>query len=224
MRSRVNAKKKPTASTCVDLANFVQVAACLRLQGPEMVRRVASLVLSMTVSWSATLGAQPAPLLGLRLQDQSALLIAPEAFTKYLVLMNFVFTGCSSTCPLQVQELAELRRALPPDVARAVQFLSITVDPMSDTPAALLAFAQRMGADQAGWRFATGAPADIDRLIGRMRAIDPRKKDPQPSDHSTALYLFDESGVLVQRYGGVPVDRGRLAAELTQLARRHTSR
>ena len=186
-----------------------------------MVRRVASLALWATLAWAGIAGAQPAPLLGLRLQDQAGLLIRPEAFKKRLVLMNFVFTGCSSTCPLQVRELAELRRALPPDVTRAVQFLSISVDPMSDTPAGLAAFAWRMGADQAGWRFVTGAPAQVDLLIARMRAIDPRKKDPQPADHSTTLYLFNESGVLVQRYGGVPVDQGRLAAELTQLVRRH---
>jgi protein SCO1/2 len=134
--------------------------------------------------------------------------------------MNFVFAGCSSTCPLQVRELAELRLALPPDVARSVHFLSVSVDPMSDTPASLAAFARRMGADQPGWRFVTGAPVQVNLLVDRMHAMDPRKKDPQPADHSTALYLFDESGNLMQRYRGVPVDQGRLAAELTQLVRR----
>jgi len=185
-----------------------------------MARRLAGLALwTMAAAATPALG-QPAPLLGLRLQDQTGQRIGSEAFKKRVVLMNFVFAGCSSTCPLQVRELAELRLALPPDVARTVHFLSVSVDPMSDTPASLAAFARRMGADQPGWRFVTGEPVQVNLLVDRMHAMDPRKKDPQPADHSTALYLFDESGSLMQRYRGVPVDRGRLAAELTQLARR----
>jgi hypothetical protein len=40
----------------------------------------------------------------------------------------------------------------------------------------------------------------------------------RPEDHRTSIWLFDARGDLVQRYAGVPVDRARLAREITQLA------
>lgn len=178
--------------------------------------RVATATLLAAAALSAI--AQPSPLHGLTLQDQAARRIEPAAYRGRTLLLNFVFTGCSTTCPTQTLELAALRRSLPPDLRAQVDFLSVSVDPLADTPATLAAFARRMDADQPGWRFATGAPSHIDTLTQRLAATDPRQPNPGPADHSTALYLFDAAGVLRQRYAGVPVDRPRLARELAEVA------
>lgn len=97
-------------------------------------------------------------------------------------------------------------------------FLSATVDPLSDTPQALAAFAQRQGVDRAGWRFASGAPAQVQQLLDRLQVFDPRAAPPQPEDHRNAIYLYAPSGQLLQRFRGLPVDRARLADELGRLA------
>jgi len=168
-----------------------------------------------------TLGAhaQVAALQGLKLIDQQRQPLTAATVQRQVVLMHFVFTTCSSTCPLQVRELAEVHAALPDDVRRQVRFLSVSVDPLQDTPASLAAFARRMGADRPGWHFATGAPTQVEQLLDRMQVMDSRKANPKPDDHRTSLYLFNATGTLVQRYGGVPVDRPRLLAEITQVAR-----
>jgi len=181
--------------------------------------RVAAAVLLAGTALSAT--AQPLPLRGLTLQDQAARRIDAAAYRDRTLLLNFVFTGCSTTCPTQTLELAALRRSLPPALRAQVDFLSVSVDPLADTPATLTAFARRMDADQPGWRFATGAPSQIDTLTQRLAATDPRQPNPGPADHGTALYLFDTTGVLRQRYAGVPVDRPRLARELAEVATAH---
>lgn len=188
-------------------------------QACELARRgarVATAVLLAGCALSAT--AQPAPLRGLTLQDQAARRIDAAAYRGRTLLLNFVFTGCSTTCPTQTLELAALRRSLPPALRAQVDFLSVSVDPLADTPATLAAFARRMDADQPRWRFATGAPSQIDVLTQRLAATDPRQPNAGPADHSTALYLFDAAGVLRQRYAGVPVDRPRLARELAEVA------
>jgi protein SCO1 len=167
---------------------------------------------------AATAWAQPTPLKGVRLLDQQARPLAPAALQGQLVLMHFVFTGCSSICPLQVKELLAVHQALPPAARDGVRFLSVSVDPMNDTPASMAAFARRMGADVPGWHFATGEPAQVDVLIDRMRALDTRQARPAPEDHRTTLFLFDGRGDLLQHYSGVPVDRARLLREITQLA------
>lgn len=168
--------------------------------------------------WCAAAWAQPAPLQGLRLQDQRTQPLDAAALRGRVVLLNFVFTGCSSTCPLQVKELAAVHAALPAAARQQVRFVSVSVDPAHDTPATMAEFAQRLGADQPGWLFATGRPAEVEKLFERLRAFDPAKARPTPDDHRTTLFLYDARGELMQRFAGVPVDRPRLVREITQLA------
>lgn len=164
--------------------------------------------------------AQPAAFDGIALRDHRAQTVDRASLKGQLLLLNFVFTGCSSTCPLQTRELAELRRGLPAEVSGHVRFLSVSVDPLGDTPATLAAFARRMDADLPGWRFATGEAGQVEKLLDRMQVMDTRAGRSKPEDHRTSLYLFDASGALLQRYRGVPVDRARLADEIKRLVRR----
>ncbi|MCU0774295.1 MAG: SCO family protein [Ideonella sp.] len=163
--------------------------------------------------------AQPAPLQGLHLRDHHDLPLRPHEFAGRPVLLHFVFAGCSRVCPLQLQELRAVHEALPAPVRERVVFLSVTVDPLSDTPAALRAYARGQGVDRAGWRFVSGAPAQVHRLHERLQAFDPRVASPTPDDHRTSLFLYGSDGQLLQRHRGVPVDRVRLVDELSRLVR-----
>lgn len=168
---------------------------------------------------AAPSAAAPAALRGLHLQDQFARPIEPASLAGRILLLNFVFAGCSASCPLQTHELALLRRELPAPVRERTQFLSVTVDPLNDTPAALAGFARRLGAEQPGWRFATGVPAQVETLLARMQVLERQDQAPTPADHRSSLWLFDRDGALVQRFTGAPPDRRRLAEEIGRLAR-----
>lgn len=104
-------------------------------------------------------------------------LIAPRS-----VLINTAFVGCSSACPLLTQQLVRTRDALGERFGRDIWFLSITVDPLSDGPDELKRFAQRQGADAPGWRFLTGAPADVQAVLRRLGLWADR-----PDAHQTGL-------------------------------------
>lgn len=158
----------------------------------------------------------PAVFRDLHLQDHRARAVQPASLDGRVLLLNFVFTTCSTSCPLQTHELAQLRRGLPAAVRARTEFVSVSVDPLNDTPAALAAFARRLGAEQAGWRFVTGAPAQVDQLLARMQVLAPG--GAAPADHRTSLWLFDHRGALVQRFAGAPLDRTRLADEIGRLA------
>lgn len=162
--------------------------------------------------------AQPAPLKDLSLVDHRAQPLAAAQLAGHPVLLHFVFTTCSTICPLQVAELAYVQQALPADVRAKVRFLSVTVDPLQDTPASLAAFAKRLDADRPGWHFVTGPGAHP--LAERMQVLaDKDDKRRTPADHRTSLYLYDARGALKQRYAGQPVDRARLVAEITHVTR-----
>ncbi len=170
-------------------------------------------------SLPTSLAPSPSALEGIQLVDQAGRPIAANSFGSGPVLINFVFTKCPVACPRQTQELRSIFEALPPEARARVQFLSITVDPEHDSPEALRSFAARMKVTMPNWRFATGKPAEIRRLLQRMSVMDPSKVNPQPIDHRLTLFLFNREGLPVIRYHGSPIDRERLAADLTQLAR-----
>jgi protein SCO1/2 len=164
--------------------------------------------------------AQPVPLKDRALVDQRGQALQVSQMAGRPVLLHFVFTACSSTCPVQVHELATLQDSLPAEARSRLRIVSVTVDPLSDTPKQMLAFAQRMGAaDRPGWFFSTGKPDQVERLIDRMQALGPAGQRRPVEDHRTSLFLFGADGNLVQRFRGTPVDRARLNDEITRLVR-----
>lgn len=130
-----------------------------------------------------------------------------------LVLVNFVFTACSTACPLQTAAIADLRRRLDPAVAATTQCVSVSLDPLSDNPRALKAYARARGADSARWSWVAGSPQATERLAESLRL----RPLADPESHRTALWLVDRRGRLAQRYDGKLPDVARLARELASL-------
>lgn len=84
------------------------------------------------------------------------------------VLLNFVFTTCTTVCPLLSAAFAHLQQQLGPET-QSVQMVSLSIDPEHDTPEVLRAYSQRYGA-QPGWEFLTGKRQDIDQVMKAFNA------------------------------------------------------
>jgi protein SCO1/2 len=195
----------------------MRAGGCVRGCTSFFLRRFFALAALAAVAMAAPAMAQPAVLAGVQGVDQHGRPFQASQLRGKVVLMHFVFTGCSTTCPTQVAELAALHAALPEAVRGKVAFVSVSVDPLADTPAALAAFARARGAERNGWRFVTGAPKALAPLYERMQVFDARAAAPGAGDHRTSLYLYGADGRLLQRFRGVPVDQTRLLAELGRL-------
>jgi protein SCO1/2 len=102
-----------------------------------------------------------------------------------LVAVNFIFTGCGTVCPLMGLRFAQLQGLLGAQ-ANEVTLLSISIDPLNDTPARLAQWSQRFGA-KPGWTLVTGGKADIDTLVKSLgsSAVD-------PTAHSPLLIVIDD--------------------------------
>ena len=73
------------------------------------------------------------------------------------VLLNFIFTTCSSICPLTSRTLEEFQHKLGAE-ADKVHMMSISIDPEQDTPARLREYARKFHAGPA-WHYYTGTVA-----------------------------------------------------------------
>ncbi len=77
-------------------------------------------------------------------------------------VVDFFYTRCTDTCPLQSAHMARLQADL--SGQRDVRLVSISIDPEHDTPKVLIAYARRFRADPDRWLFLTGSRAAIYQL------------------------------------------------------------
>lgn len=159
-------------------------------------------------------GVDAASFASLRLVDQNGAARSLEGWRGKIVVLDFIFTECGDVCPLKTAQLAGVQAALQPELRRRIQFVSVSVDPEHDDPAALRAYAARTGADLSDWSFLTGRLDDVARFTA---AFDATAGGDVPL-HITTIRLLDPSGQVVQRLTGEPVDEPRLTREITELS------
>ena len=94
------------------------------------------------------------------------------------VMLNFIFTTCSTICPVMTKVFAGVRTRLGHE-ANNLRMVSISIDPENDTPARLKAYAQRFGADL-HWTFLTGRVQDVAAVQRAFDSYDSDKMNHQP--------------------------------------------
>ena len=77
-----------------------------------------------------------------------------------VVVLAFFFTQCQESCPTIAHTLIHLQDALGDRLGREVSFVSVSIDPGHDTPAALAAWATHYGV-KPGWTLVTGRPEQL---------------------------------------------------------------
>jgi len=92
--------------------------------------------------------------------------------------INFIFTTCTTICPVMTATFAQMRRELGPAADR-IHFVSITIDPEHDSPSVLAAYAEQFGAPPR-WSFLTGRPDDVERVLRAFDAWTGSKASHRP--------------------------------------------
>jgi len=94
------------------------------------------------------------------------------------VAIDFIFTTCTTICPSLTATMRRVQQSLDQQGTR-VQLISISVDPVTDTPERLREFAKKFNAGP-GWSFVTGKKSDIDVLLQAMGAAVSLREDHTP--------------------------------------------
>jgi protein SCO1/2 len=111
------------------------------------------------------------------------------------VMVSFVYTTCTGSCPATTLGLSRVRKALEKAGlwGTRVEFVSISLDPARDTPEVLAGYARAYGADPAAWHFLTGPPDRVAKVIaawGMWARIGPSGV----LDHPSRIFLVDPQG------------------------------
>ena len=141
-------------------------------------------------------------------QDGRKLRFYTDVLKGKTVVVNAFFTTCTSVCPPMNRNLEKVQEALGDRIGRDVFLVSISVDPLTDTPPRLKEYAQRFHA-RPGWTFLTGKKENVDWALYKLGQYVENK-----DAHTTVIIIGNETTGLWKKALGMAK-----ADELLQIVR-----
>jgi protein SCO1 len=173
-------------------------------------RSVAPLLLLLAlVTAGACRRSEPLPMLyevpDVSLISESSEPLSLSSLRGNVVIYDFIFTSCTSICPMMTERMKRLADELP--ARNDLRFISVTVDPENDTPEVLTRYANAVRKDTR-WQFLTGERDEIFALsvTGFKLAAGPGGSADEPIIHSPRFVLVDRSGVVRGYYDSLDDD------------------
>ena len=118
-----------------------------------------------TTAISTPWGANYFPNIPLTTQEGKTVHFFDDLIKDKIVAINFIYTRCPDTCPLETAQLVKVQDILGDRVGTDVFFYSISIDPKNDTPSILKEYKERF---RARWTFLTGKEPDIVKLRKKL--------------------------------------------------------
>lgn len=130
-----------------------------------------------------------------------------------VVAITFISTTCRMACPSMAAMFSELQEILGEAAGRDVHLLSISVDPVTDTPARLREWGNRFHAGP-GWTLLTGGEKEIGLILEALEGPTSHMED----HYLLVLYGNDRTGDWIHSYN--PSSTSHLAEQLRALQAR----
>lgn len=147
----------------------------------------------------------PAP--GFELRNLEGEPVRLADFRDKVVVLFFVYASCPDVCPLHFQRIAEIQGMVNTGaMKRQVEFVSITTDPVRDTPEVLRKFAAGHGVDPANWTMLTTAadqPEDETRRLAREFGHKFSKGEDGYQSHGVVTHLIGRGGRWAANFHGL---------------------
>jgi len=140
--------------------------------------------------------------------ENSQQIALPQLAGKTQVIA-FVYSHCTSICPVIVEDLKKIEKKLDKQAKQHTGFLLITLDPTADTPTARQAFMKQHKLDNKHWHFIASNHADTQELALLLNIRYRREGDEIV--HSNMVTVLSGNGRIVFQ--------GVAAKDMAQLVR-----
>lgn len=137
------------------------------------------------------------PFPAFELMDQDGEPFAASQLAGKVWVANFMFTGCTRTCPMQAAKMRLLQEELQeiPEMADAVRLVSFSIDSERDRPDVLRRYSDEYQADNSTWHFLTGSKSEVVELSQQGFKLPAASAggEAEPT-HSDRFALVDAGG------------------------------
>ena len=145
-----------------------------------------------------------------------------SSFKGFVLVVTFIYTRCPlpTFCPLMDRHFVAIQHTIEEDQAlKNVHLVSVSFDPITDTPRVLKRHAQTLAADPTRWTFLTGSRDVIDRFAARFGVSVARAlTDQRDITHNLRTAIVDADLRLVKVYTGNEWTPDEIVADLKPVA------
>lgn len=134
-----------------------------------------------------------------------------------VLAMVMIYTSCQAACPRLVADMRSIENQIPEDKKDNVQYVFVSIDPKTDTPEQLTAFAKENKMQDDKWLFLRGSEEDT-REFAAVLAVNYKKISPMDFSHSNIISVFDQGGELAHQQEGLGVDNKETVQTIIDLA------
>ena len=131
-------------------------------------------------------------------QDGNDVKFVSDVIGDRIVVMDFVYTTCTTVCPVISAVFGQVQDKLGDQLGDEVILVSVTVDPIRDTPKRLKAYASTHKA-KPGWVWLTGNKRTVDEVLDGLGAYSTNFED-----HPAMVLVGDGRSGEWSRFFGFP--------------------
>jgi protein SCO1 len=148
------------------------------------------------------------------LVDQTGQIRSSDELRGSVWIADFIFTHCSSVCPILTAKMVQIQRAIRDP---RVRFVSFSVDPDRDTRDALREYARRWAPDETRWTLLATTKQTLAAVVAGMKTFVQTQSDPNSELHTSEFFLVDGQGRLRGLYDTNVVSSAQLLANIHRL-------
>jgi protein SCO1/2 len=136
------------------------------------------------------------------LVDQNRQTVTLSQFSGKAVAITFTYTHCAlpNFCFRIANNFRRLQKRFADRLGRDLIFMTITFDPVHDTPEVMAKYGVTWDADPKGWRLLTGPPSEIQKISSRFG--ESYSPDEGLMTHSLHTLIIDRNGNLAANLEG----------------------
>ena len=142
--------------------------------------------------------------------------IALKELKGNVLVVVMIYTSCKTACPILIKDMREIRKQVDtqiPKTAKGVKYLLVSIDPETDTPEHLKAFAKENNMDDDQWLFLRSNEEQT-REFAAVLAVNYKQISPVDFSHSNIISVFNKKGELVSQQEGLGIDYEKTVCEV----------
>ena len=142
--------------------------------------------------------------------------IALKELKGNVLVVVMIYTSCKTACPILIKDMREIRKQVDtqiPKTAKGVKYLLVSIDPETDTPEHLKAFAKENNMDDDQWFFLRSNEEQT-REFAAVLAVNYKQISPVDFSHSNIISVFNKKGELVSQQEGLGIDYEKTVTEV----------
>lgn len=130
-----------------------------------------------------------------------------------VLVMVMIYTSCKAACPRLVADMRHIEQQVKSKNKDKTKYILVSIDPETDTPERLKAFAKENQMDGDQWVFLRSTDENT-REFAATLAVNYKRISPIDFSHSNIISVFNTAGELTYQQEGLGIDYAPTITEI----------